>query len=382
MSKDINKSKFTQETQTKLEIFSECFREWFPVFLHNPYMNQIHVYDFFAGSGTDSDGEPGSPLLLLSEARGENCSFCSTLRGKNKPVVFHFNEKMKEKAVALCEAVARHIKNCEKNCLSTCTFSCPDPTQVAFKDAFHDSSFKAILNNPNYAKFVLLDQYGFSQVDVEIFSRLILAPATDFIFFISSSYIKRFKDHPSTKQYFDTTKITFDESRPQDCHRQIADYFQSLVSSRKEYYLHSFTIQKGGNYLGLIFGSNHTLGMEKFLKVCWGKDPNSGESNCNIDGDWENGTLFRQQGKSNKRESVKKELRENILRKEITTSVNGLKHSLQKRCLPSLFIEVIKEMEKAGEVSLSCVDGSKPSYAATNIHKVKEFQIHLNTSKS
>ena len=382
MSKDINKSKFTKETQTKLEIFAECFREWFPVFLCNSYVTQIHIYDFLAGSGTDSDGELGSPLLLLREARGENNSYCNALKENKTSTIFHFNEKLKEKIDTLREAVARHINACEKNCSTTCLFSNPQYTQLEFKDAFDDPSFRGILNNSKYAKFILLDQYGFREVDKAIFSELVEAPKTDFIFFISSSYIKRFKDHPSTKQYFDTAKITFDELRPQDCHRQIADYFQSLVPSRKEYYLHNFTIQKGGNYLGLIFGSNHTLGMEKFLKVCWGKDSNSGESNCNIDGDWEADTLFHQQGHSNKRENMKRELRESILQRKITTNVDGLKYALRKRCLPSLFIEVVKDLEKTGEVSLSCVEGSKLSYAAMGIHKVKAFQIHLKTSES
>lgn len=35
MAKDINKKEFTEETQLKLEIFQECFREWYPVFIHN-----------------------------------------------------------------------------------------------------------------------------------------------------------------------------------------------------------------------------------------------------------------------------------------------------------------------------------------------------------
>lgn len=35
MAKDINKKEFTEETKLKLEIFQECFREWYPVFIHN-----------------------------------------------------------------------------------------------------------------------------------------------------------------------------------------------------------------------------------------------------------------------------------------------------------------------------------------------------------
>lgn len=376
MTKNINKSPYTQETLEKLGIFAECFREWFPVFLHNRSVKSIHVYDFFAGSGTDSDGEHGSPLLLLHEARGENNSHCDQAKKSRKTVVFHFNEKLKGKSRELSGNIDAYLKECVKTCNGHCPFSF-EQTQAEFKEIFETGAFRRILNDPSFAKFILLDQYGFKQVEEEVFQILVNAPKTDFVFFISSSQIKRFKNHLATKLYFDTQRIPFDEARPRDCHRQIADYYQSLVPRGKAYYLHNFTIQKGGNYWGLIFGSNHTLGMEKFLKVCWSKDPYAGESNFNIDDDWEPGTLFSQSEQSQKVKRVKDELRTGIRNKEIKTNIDGLKSALQKRCMPKLFIEVVKEMEGENLISVSCEDGSKPRYAATNIHKVEEFQIHL-----
>lgn len=37
------------------------------------------------------------------------------------------------------------------------------------------------------------------------------------------------------------------------------------------------------NYYGVVFGSSHTFGAEKFQKVCWGLDPITGEADYNID---------------------------------------------------------------------------------------------------
>jgi hypothetical protein len=51
MAKDINKSIFDEATKLKLEIFGECFEEWFPVFLHSHWYKKLYVFDFFAGSG-------------------------------------------------------------------------------------------------------------------------------------------------------------------------------------------------------------------------------------------------------------------------------------------------------------------------------------------
>ena len=86
MAKNINKQVYSEETLLKLDIFRECFREWFPVFLHNKYIQKIFIYDFFAGSGLDAEGNYGSPLILLDEAKGENLMYCS--KSDNKKIVF------------------------------------------------------------------------------------------------------------------------------------------------------------------------------------------------------------------------------------------------------------------------------------------------------
>jgi three-Cys-motif partner protein len=372
LPKDINASIFSEGTKLKLEIFAECFREWFPVFVHHTFIRKIYIFDFFAGSGMDTQGNLGSPLILLSEARGKHCD---AIRKNGKEILFAFNEKDLTKKTELKENVTSFIGSCQ-------TVKCPDNHcvykiifgQNEFKDIFNDDSVEAILKNQKLAKFILLDQYGFSQVDEDIFLKLVDSPTTDFIFFISSSFIRRFKEHPVTKKYFDTNQIPFDEAKPHDCHRQIADYFESLISDGKEYYLHNFTIKKDANYWGLIFGTSHTLGMEKFLKVCWEKDTLAGESNFNIDNDFPAGSLFYESGKSNKLDRVKKELRGKILSREIIDNKRGLQFTLKRRCLPKLFVNVIDELIK--ERLIVC----KPKFSreAVNIHRLKnEYLIEV-----
>lgn len=97
MAKNINKNVYSEETLLKLDIFRECFREWFPVFLHNPYITNIYIYDFFAGSGTDIEGTFGSPLILLEEARGEKHQHCAHFQQNKQKIAFAFNEAQKRK---------------------------------------------------------------------------------------------------------------------------------------------------------------------------------------------------------------------------------------------------------------------------------------------
>lgn len=372
MAKNINNKPFDETTQLKLNIFRECFKEWLPVFVYDKWTEGVCVFDFFAGSGKDTKGMLGSPLVLLDEAKGENRKLCSKVQ---KGISFIFNEALVKKSEELQVNVKSHISNCEnENQCGGCIYDI-DVLQYEFKSLFEQKSITDILSSKKIGKFILLDQYGFSQIDDEIFNKLIQYPKTDFIFFITSSFIKRFKEHPSVKAYINTSNISFDESKPKECHRVIADYFRSSIPEDKEYYLHHFSIRKenSGNYYGLIFGSNHTLGMEKFLKVCWQKDKFSGESNFNIDDDFEIGTLFCNPEVSNKKEKVRTLLKEQILNNEINNNISGLKQTLKQGCEPILFTNVVKELEKNGQIKRS----GELNYGSASIHKLKKYNIAL-----
>ena len=375
MAKNINSFEYTEETMLKLDIFRKCFREWYPVFLHAPHISHLFIYDMFAGSGKDAAGNYGSPLILLQEARGENRQHCKHLisNGGKPSVVFGFNEMLQSKATELKQNIDTEQAECQKNCeYSICPFT--NNIHIGaydFRELIQNEQVNSVLNNRSYGKFILLDQYGFKQINDEVFLKLINSPKTDFIFFIASSFIRRFKTLDAVTAYFHNNSIIFDESKPKECHRAIADYFRSLIPEDKEYYLHSFTIQKGSNYYGLIFGSNHTLGMEKFLKVCWSEDQLAGESNCNINNDYEIGSLFYNPTFSNKKQNVYNIVKDKILKKEIISNIEGLKFVLSQGCEPKLFVDVVKDLMNRKQIE---IDGTF-NRIASNIHKALEYHI-------
>ena len=65
-------------------------------------------------------------------------------------------------------------------------------------------------------------------------------------------------------------------------HRIVANAYREWLPDGLQYYLGSFSIRKGSNVYGLIFGSGHPLGIDKFLKVAWKK---GGDANFDIDKD-------------------------------------------------------------------------------------------------
>lgn len=375
MAKNINSSEYTEETMLKLDIFRKCFREWYPVFLHAPHITHLFIYDMFAGSGKDAVGNYGSPLILLQEARGEKKQHCKYLvcNGGKPIVVFGFNEKIRGKSIELKQNIEAEQLACQEGCeYSLCPFLNNVYVEAYdFQELIQNKQVNNILSNRSYGKFILLDQYGFKQINDEVFLKLINSPKTDFIFFIASSFIRRFKTLDAVTAYFHDNSIVFDESKPKECHRAITDYFRSLIPADKEYYLHSFTIQKGSNYYGLIFGSNHTLGMEKFLKVCWSEDKLAGESNCNINNDYEIGSLFYNPTSSNKKRDVCNIVKSKILNKEITSNLEGLKFVLSLGCEPKLFVDIVKELMEQNTIKIN----GAFNRTSSNIHRASEYHI-------
>src|SRR4030095_16674016 len=117
------------------------------------------------------------------------------------------------------------------------------------------------LRSANAANLLIIDQYGVKHVSDDVFRVLIGLDQTDFLFFVSSSYLHRFQDHPAIKRY-----IEF--QRPEDynqVHRVVLDHYRKLVPPDRAYWLAPFSIKKGSNVYGLIFGSGHPFGLEKFL---------------------------------------------------------------------------------------------------------------------
>lgn len=162
--KDINKHEFSEGTKLKLDIFRQCFREWYPVFVHNPYISHIYVYDMFAGSGKDSVMNPGSPIILFQEARGNNKQYCKALLKENAVgVTFGFNEIVDQKRKVLESNLSDELISCKKQCKEGI---CPFDKSFYFKSEdfsslINNRLLNNILANKKNAKFILLDQYGF-----------------------------------------------------------------------------------------------------------------------------------------------------------------------------------------------------------------------------
>jgi three-Cys-motif partner protein len=361
MARDIHKSVFDEGTKIKLYVLEQYLREWLPVFLKGKDIrwDKIFVYDFFAGSGTDSENNPGSPLIIINLIK----SFCKDIVKKNLQLKMVFNEINKNKFEKLVRNCNRDLLDCVENinAINYCprdktADSCVFDLRVENQDfqRFFDNIYTVMEKHPEYPRFMFLDQNGIKHITSDVVNKLVFLDRTDFIFFISSSFANRFVEIPEFKKYLNLSRQQFIQSKPYHCHRVIYNYYKSLLPKGKAYYLAPFSIKKGANIYGLIFGSHHTLGIEKFLNICWRINPQTGDANFDIDKERINPdspSLFEELNISTKIQDFEQQLRTKIQNCVITTNIEMYNFTFEMECLPIHANKVVKEMQKENIIS-------------------------------
>lgn len=341
MSSNFFDEPFDDETLLKLEIYKDYLNEWLPVFLvpEKPQTRKVNIFDFFSGAGTDSLGRKGSPLIALEAISTER--YLSSIASKKLEVTFYFNDYDEGYISRLKESIA------ELNCNASLhiRISCLD-----FQDCYH--SLRACMQDA--ANFVFLDQFGVECVTKEIFVELISSPMTDILFFISSSHFNRFYWHDTFKKVLDISKQELEENDFFHIHNLVVKKYRQFIPSNQQYFLAPFSIKKSSTINGLIFGSRHLLGIEKFLKVGWSKDKKRGEANFDIDKEkleiGEN-SLFPEYFVPKKIELFEQNLKEFVLKNRNINEKDVFVFTLQNGCLGSHAKLPLEKLKKEGKIT-------------------------------
>lgn len=353
---------FDDGTKAKLEIFRNYFKEWLPVFISShkkKFWENIFIYDFFAGEGKDCEGNYGSPLIIL-DVLNEFEQLVSETPVKIKIILNEMDEK---RFNALKKNVSDFNYNKEK--INIAIFN------KSFQDLFSEL-YPIMIAKSELPRLLILDQFGIKEITNEIFKKLVSFQRTDFIFFISSSFIRRFSELPEFNRYIKITKKEFEESKPFHSHRVVFEYYKSLIET--DYMLAPFSIKKGKNIYGLIFGSKHSYGIEKFLKVAWKINPYTGDANFNIDeekiieGQF---SMFEEDNTIKKLGLLEKEIKEEIFDKKERSLHKLYLKTLEFGCKPTHCNEILRKLEKDKIEKVKTV--------SEKIHKfeVKSIEIKL-----
>jgi three-Cys-motif partner protein len=348
---------FDDGTLAKLEIFRDYFKEWLPVFITNPKWKEIQIFDFFAGQGKDSNGVMGSPMIIIS-ILNQNIAQIKASGVKIKVILnevedyFNF---MKQNVESIAEKNFYDIE-------------------------YYNEDFTKVFNQyypsmKRTANFMFLDQNGIKQISENIFDKIISLKQTDFLFFISSSFIKRFADLESFQRYLKISRQDLIGKSYYHIHRIVLNYYRNLIPDKK-YFLAPFSIKKPTGIYGLIFGTNHSYGLEKFLNVCWRHDKLTGEANFDIDNekiDLSKPSLFEQFNIPSKRQVFEKELKENILKKSLKTDLEVYTYTLNEGFLPKDANKILNELKASKHLDVNF------KTTTSKIHKIENPQeIKIN----
>ena len=316
---------FDASTCVKLDLYRRYVRAWLPVFLNakNLVVDRIQIFDFFAGPGCDVNGLSGSPMIALEEIR----SALDQDHLNNPEIHLYLNEMMKGKFDTL-------RSTCESSDLANVIHF--HYLNTDFQEAF--TIWKSEFTRKEgerlkTANLLFFDQNGTKQITRDVFRTIVGAARTDFLFFISSSYIYRFKNQPQNVQPSPINKSDFVGMTMKNVHRRVCDAYRRWIPVGYRYSIAPFSISKdhGSNVYGLIFGSGHPLGMDKFLKICWDTDPLTGEANYDIDDDnIIQGQLTFWDEKPKKLDQFEKHLSDEVLCGKLKTNVDVYNYSLNQ----------------------------------------------------
>lgn len=361
-SKDLHDKPFGDETLLKLRIFEDYTGEWIPAFVMQG-TSPVFICDFFAGTGYDKNGVPGSPIRILKKIEGQ----LGNILNKDVKIVFHVNEKDPQKF----ELVQ---KSCEEYLNKSTELR--RAIEIHYYNEDFETLFETLKNsisqNPS---LLLLDQNGVKFLSSKYLLALEQMRRVDFLYFSSSGYLVRFGDLPEFKKHIEIDLSEVRNSSYKFVHRNFIKALKKLLTSSTELKLHPFSIKKGSNIYGIIFGATHRLAVDKFLDIAWKIDPNSGDANFDID-DAESkkqGDLF--ETKLTKVEAFQQNVRSKVLSGEITNNSEAYDYSHSEGHPGRHASEAVLKMKKDREITF---EGVSPLITYEQIYRknrIVKFEV-------
>lgn len=355
---DLHSKPFDETTIAKLEIFEAYAQAWIPTFVMQS-RPVVHIFDFFAGTGYDKNGIKGSPIRILDKIYGQ----IANIFRKRVKIVVHFNEfepkkKKQKKFELLKESCSKYLD--EKDALKRVI-------EVKFYNQECESLFPKLLPLiRQYPSLVYLDQNGIKFLSDQYFLELEKCSETDFLYFVSSSYFWRFGNDETFKNHF-SVNIEEAKSDPYKfIHKNILKELRRKIPQDSQLKLYPYSLKKGANIHGIIFGASHPRAVDKFLSVAWKRNSINGEANFDINDDKSKKqlTIFGQQ--KTKLQIFEDQVRENILTQQITDNAELYDFTLDNGHIGKHAADVLRELKKKGEISY---DGKSPLVTYENVYK-------------
>ncbi|MGI6393985.1 MAG: three-Cys-motif partner protein TcmP [bacterium] len=363
-SRDLHAGVFDEGTIVKLEIFEQYAQTWIPTFVMQPRFKEIHIFDFFSGPGYDSNNVAGSPIRILKKIKEQ----IANILKQNTKIVLHFNEfEPQKKNQKKFESLKINCEEFRSKHLQFKSFLTINYYNKSCEELF----FGLLPQIKKYPSLIYLDQNGVKFIAGVYLLELEKLARADFLYFVSSSYFKRFAKTDEFKQILEVDIANLKQVDNRDMHRWLLEQVKLKLPKNTELKLSPFSIKKNSNVYGIIFGAKNYAAVDKFLSIAWKQNGINGEANFDIDDD-EPGKQMRIFGNNKtKLECFGENVKELVLNGKLTNNEMVLKYTYSCGHIPKHAADVIKELKKEGKISY---ESKFPLLTYDNVFKHKKIQ--------
>ena len=360
-SKDLHEVPFDNVTIAKLEIFEDYAQAWIPTFVMQS-IPEIFIYDFFAGTGYDKNGIAGSPIRLLEKIK----QHVDNIIGKKVRIHISLNEyepsrKRQRKFELLRNACSEYL---EMN------LNVKQVVEVSYYNENFETLFPKLIPKIKVSpSLVYLDQNGIRFLSDKYFLELEKARQTDFLYFVSSSYFKRLGNTEVFKKHVELDINELINNPYRFIHRNVIEQLRRKIPVDSRLKLFPYSLKKGANIFGIVFGAQHPAAVDKFLNIAWNRNPINGDANFDIDDDSQKAQLDLFAGKKlTKIEKFKNSLKAKLISREIRNNFDALCFCHDEGHIGKHAAECLREMKKNGEINYI---GVSPLITYENVYKAK-----------
>ena len=360
--KDLHNEPFDDNTIVKLEIFEDYAKAWIPTFVMAG-IPEICIFDFFAGTGYDKNGVSGSPIRILKKIQ-EQKEYIFQKKVKIKLFLNELNNDKFKQLKRACESFFDKDKSLKSH------------IEVEYYNRDFEDLFPELLQQiKKYPSLVYLDQNGIKFLSEKYFLELEKTTTTDFLYFVSSSYIWRFGDGDEFKLHLNIDLKKAKKEGYKFIHRNITEQIKLKLPKNSSLKLYPFSLKKSANIYGIIFGASHPRAVDKFLSISWKKNKTNGDANFDIDNDAEKGQTTIFEGKKlTKIESFKEGVKKLVLDSEICNNRDLLEYVYSQGHIGKHASDCLKELKKEGKISY---DGKSPLVTYDNVYKEKKIRKYF-----
>lgn len=366
---DLHEKPFDESTVAKLEIFEDYAKAWIPTFVMQGDRNPvICIFDFFAGTGYDKNGVAGSAIRVLEKIKEQ---IGNIFRNKVKIIVYlnEFEPNKREQ---------NKFELLQKSCLDFLEIN--KDVKRAIEIKFYNEDFEVLFVKlidiiKQFPSLVYLDQNGIKFLSEKYFLELEKTKQTDFLYFVSASYFWRFGDSKEFKMHLDIDMAEAKKDPYKFIHRNVIEGLKKKLPLNSNLKLYPFSLKKGANIHGIIFGASHPRAVDKFLSIAWKRNETNGEANFDIDDDAKKSQLdFFDAPKLKKIDEFKKNVQLKILSMHIKTNYELLNYVYDEGHIGKHAADTLKQMKTRGEIFF---EGISPLVTYENVYKNKKRMDYI-----